>query len=101
LCTLPLRDALPILCFGFFGLRVALAVGTVATVVVAPFGIGFLHDYTVLSASLVAYAVSTLVCVAVSLRSRENFDFSLIARRTGDVDQRDDAVDTPAPTPTR
>ncbi|MBD8061975.1 sodium:solute symporter family protein [Oceanitalea stevensii] len=92
---------LGLMCFGFFGLRVALAVGTVATVVVAPFGIGFLHDYTVLSASLVAYAVSTLVCVAVSLRSRENFDFSLIARRTGDFDQRDDAVDTPAPTPTR
>ncbi|WP_413451660.1 sodium:solute symporter family protein [Georgenia phoenicis] len=94
---------LGLMCFGFFGLRVALAVGTVATVVVAPFGIGFLHDYTVLSASLVAYAVSTIVCVAMSLRSRENFDFSLIARRTGDFDESEDGAPATAPaqTPTR
>lgn len=93
---------LGLMCFGFFGLRVALAVGTVATVVVAPFGIGFLHDYTVLSASLVAYSVSTLVCVALSLSRRESFDFSLIARRTGDFDERDDVpADAPVQTPTR
>src|SRR5690625_3929310 len=32
---------LGLMCFGFFGLRVALMVGAVATVVVAPFGFGF------------------------------------------------------------
>src|SRR5690554_4756697 len=36
---------LGLMCFGFFGLRVALPVAVVATVVTAPFGIGFLHDY--------------------------------------------------------
>ncbi|WP_152189008.1 sodium:solute symporter family protein [Georgenia satyanarayanai] len=86
---------LGLMCFGFFGTRVALVVGVLATVVVAPFGIGFLHDYTVLSASLVAYSVSTLVCVALTLRNRESFDFSLIARRTGDFDEEDDAVPGP------
>jgi len=85
---------LGLMCFGFFGLRVALMVGAVATVVVAPFGFGFLHDYTVLSASLIAYAVSTIVCVALTLRNRESFDFSLIAQRTGDFDTSDDVPDT-------
>ncbi|WP_324650217.1 sodium:solute symporter family protein [Georgenia sp. H159] len=93
---------LGLMCFGFFGLRVALMVGAVATVVVAPFGIGFLHDYTVLSASLIAYSVSTIVSVAMSLRNRESFDFSLIARRTGDFDETDgdvpDDVTAQAPT---
>ncbi|PYF97778.1 Na+/proline symporter [Georgenia satyanarayanai] len=93
---------LGLMCFGFFGTRVALVVGVLATVVVAPFGIGFLHDYTVLSASLVAYSVSTLVCVALTLRNRESFDFSLIARRTGEFDEDDDVPTAdPVPNPTR
>ena len=81
-----------LMCFGFFGLRVALTAGAVATAIVAPFGMGFLHDYTVLSASLIAYSVSTIVCVALSVRNREGFDFSLIAKRTGDFDTSDDEV---------
>ena len=94
---------LGLMCFGFFGLRVAVSVGAVATVVVAPFGIGFFHDYTVLSASLVAYAVSTIVCFALSVRNRESFDFALIAQRTGDFDTEADvpAGADAAETPTR
>lgn len=96
---------LGLMCFGFFGLRVAVSVGAVATVVVAPFGIGFFHDYTVLSASLVAYAVSTIVCFGLTLRNRESFDFSLIAERTGDFDTDDDVPSADdrdaATTPTR
>jgi len=92
---------LGLMCFGFFGLRVALPVAVVATVVTAPFGIGFLHDYAVLSGSLVAYSVSTLVCVALTMRSRTSFDFSLIAERTGDFDTADDVPATVVPAPTR
>src|SRR5690625_2542179 len=83
---------LGLMCFGFFGLRVALMVGAVATVVVAPFGFGFLHDYTVLSASLIAYAVSTIVCVALTLRNRESFYFSLFAQLSVDFCSCDDEI---------
>ncbi|MGN5240405.1 sodium:solute symporter family protein [Rhodococcus sp. SJ-3] len=75
-----------LMAFGFFGLRVARVVGVVAALIAAPFSIGFLHDYAVLSASLVAYAVSTLVCWAISVNSKEEFDFDVIAQRVGDFD---------------
>ena len=72
--------------FGFFGLKPARIVGVVAALGVAPFAIGFLHQYAVLSSSLIAYAVSTIVCVLLSLRNRAAFDFDQIAARTGDFD---------------
>jgi Na+/proline symporter len=72
--------------FGFFGLKPARIVGVVAGLAVAPFAIGFLHDYAVLSSSLIAYAVSTLVCVLLSFRNPTAFDFDQIAARTGDFD---------------
>ena len=72
--------------FGFFGLRPARIVGVVAALAVAPFAIGFLHDYAVLSSSLIAYAVSTIVCVLLSFRNQTAFDFDQIAVRTGDFD---------------
>ena len=72
--------------FGFFGVRPARIVGVLAALAVAPFAIGFLHDYAVLSSSLIAYAVSTVVCVLMSLRNPTAFDFNQIAVRTGDFD---------------
>jgi len=72
--------------FGFFGLRPARIVGLLAILAAAPFAIGFLHDYAVLSSSLIAYAVSTFVCTLMSFRNKIPFDFSLIAKRTGDFD---------------
>jgi len=72
--------------FGFFGLKPARIVGVVTAVGVAPFAIGFLHDYAVLSSSLIAYAVSTIVCVLLSFRNRAVFDFDQIAARTGEFD---------------
>lgn len=77
---------LGIMAFGFFGLRVAKVVAVVAAVVSAPFVLGFLHDYATLSASLAAYAVSTVVCWAMSRRQTDGFDFDLIRQRTGDFD---------------
>ncbi|WP_431711666.1 sodium:solute symporter family protein [Glutamicibacter uratoxydans] len=77
---------LALMCFGFFGLRVAKIVGVVAMLISAPFVFGFLRDYTTLSASLIAYAVSTMVCYFMSVRSKMDFDFSVIAERTGNFD---------------
>ncbi len=84
---------LGLMAFGFFGARVAKVVAVVAIVASAPFAIGFLHDYATLSASLVAYAVSTLVCVAMSAGRKERFDFTLIAERTGDFDDAETKPD--------
>lgn len=85
---------LGLMSFGFWGLRVARVVAVVAALASAPFVLGFLRDYTTLSASLVCYAVSTIVCWAMSRRSKEEFDFDLVRLRTGDFDQ-DDAEDAP------
>ncbi|MGX1769353.1 sodium:solute symporter family protein [Dietzia sp. NPDC055343] len=77
---------LGLMVFGFFGTRAALIIGGIAAVVSAPFVFGFLRDYDTLTASLVAYAVSTIVCFAMSARSSMEFDFAKIARRTADYD---------------
>ncbi|MDI3330241.1 MAG: sodium:solute symporter family protein [Micrococcus sp.] len=86
LATVGIGVVLGIMAFGFFGLRPAVVIGGLATVVAAPFTLFFLRDYTVLSASLVAYAVSFLVCYLMSFRSKQDFDFSVIKDVTGDFD---------------
>ncbi|MDV2976336.1 UNVERIFIED_CONTAM: sodium:solute symporter family protein [Actinomycetes bacterium ARC8] len=86
LAVIGIGVVLALMCFGFFGLRVAKIVGVVAMLVSAPFAFGFLRDYTTLSASLVAYSVSTIVCYLMSFRSKMEFDFDVIAIRTGDFD---------------
>ena len=93
LSTIGIGVVLGLMAFGFFGKRVALIVGVVSTLASAPFAIGFLHTYPVLSGSLIAYSVSTIVCVALTLPSRKpDFDFDVIKQRTGDFD----TVDTDA-----
>ena len=77
---------LGIMAFGFFGLRPAMIIGAVATLAVLPFGFGYLRDFETLSGSLVAYSVSFLVCYLLSVRSSQNFDYSVIKRITGDFD---------------
>lgn len=79
---------LGLMAFGFFGFKVALWVGSIGAVISAPFAWGLLHDYHVLSASLVAYAVSTIVTTLISLRNKKDFDFSVIAERTGEFDPK-------------
>ena len=101
LSTLGIGIVLGLMAFGFFGTRVALVVGTVATLASAPFAIGFLHTYPVLSGSLVAYAVSTIVCVALTLLSKDRFDFALIKERTGDFDSEAAAESRPVDEPRR
>lgn len=69
---------LGLMAFGFCGRRVGLIVAALSAIVLAYFFIGFLQDYTVLMASLMAYGVSTIVCIGVSLMSSSKFDFSQI-----------------------
>lgn len=84
-----------LMAFGFVGGRIARIVALVAIVAVAPFGIGALHAYPVLTASLLAYAISTIVCTALSWRSDMDFDFSTIAQKTGNFDV--DTAEAPLP----
>lgn len=72
---------LGLMTFGFFGRYAAMIVGLITTVLCAWYFVGFLADYTVLLGSLTAYGSSTLICVAVSLASHEEFDFALIGER--------------------
>ncbi|MGP9795920.1 sodium:solute symporter family protein [Halomonas sp. 86] len=69
---------LGLMAFGFCGRRAGLIVGALSTLVLAYFCVGFLRDYTVLMASLMAYGVSTIVCISVSLMSSSKFDFAQI-----------------------
>ncbi|MEX1214498.1 sodium:solute symporter family protein [Saccharospirillum sp.] len=76
--------------FGFCGRRLGMAAGLIATVVMAFFCVGFLREYTVLTASLTAYGVSTIVCIALSLMNSSRFDFSTIQNRVGNYDTSSD-----------
>ncbi|MGO1942432.1 MAG: hypothetical protein ACTH05_09775 [Yaniella sp.] len=71
---------------GFFGLRAGQIDGIVSPVITARFAFGILRDYETLSASLLAYSVSTLVCFFMSVRSKQNFDIDVIQYHTGDFD---------------
>ena len=95
LAVLGVGVVLGIMAFGFFGLRPAIIVGAVATLAALPFGLFALRDYETLSGSLVAYAVSFLVCYLMSVRSTQDFDFSVIKKVTGDFDE-----ETPTAEPT-
>ncbi|WP_366556769.1 sodium:solute symporter family transporter [Aquibaculum sediminis] len=72
---------LGLMTFAFFGRTVGMAVGAIMTLVLGWYFAGFLGDYTVLLASLTAYGASTIICVALSLMSKEEFDFALIPQR--------------------
>ncbi|HEX5534072.1 MAG TPA: sodium:solute symporter family protein [Actinomycetales bacterium] len=72
---------LGLMTFGFFGQRVGVGVGVVAGLVALPVFVGFLGDYPVLLASLTAYGVSAAVCIAMSFRNEDLFDFDLIRQR--------------------
>ena len=71
-----------LMCFGFFGRGAGLFIGVITALLLAPFAVGFLRDYTVLLSSLTAYGVSAIVCTAVTLCSKgPRFDFEIIKQR--------------------
>lgn len=77
-----------LMAFGFFGGKVGRVVGVVVTLAVLPFGFGFLHTYPILTASLLAYAVSAILCVGLSFNNTRLFDFSTIKKDAGSFDDR-------------
>lgn len=96
LSTIGIGVVLGLMAFGFFGKRTAYFVGILSILAAAPFTIGFLHQYAVLSGSLVAYAVSTILCWAITISSKkERFDFGLIRLRTGDFDPEEEFTGVP------
>lgn len=76
--------------FGFFGRRIGVIMGILAAIIMLFLSVGFLRDYTVLLASLTAYGMSTIVCVAMSLLSDQRFDFDTIQQRVGDYNTADE-----------
>ncbi|MEM9578608.1 MAG: sodium:solute symporter family protein [Pseudomonadota bacterium] len=81
---------LGLMAFGFFGRTLGLIIGAIAAVVCAYYFTGFLRDYAVLLGSLTAYGASTIICVALSLLAKQEFDFDLINERVTSFD--DDAA---------
>ena len=73
---------LGLMVFGFFGKVAGLFIGTLAAIILMPYSIGFLREYLVLLSSLTAYGASAVVCVALTLMSKEKpFDFDRIDQR--------------------
>ncbi|WFE69981.1 sodium:solute symporter family protein [Halomonas sp. M1] len=73
--------------FGFLGRTAGFIAAVLAMLAMLIFATGFLRDYTVLLASLTAYGTSTLVCVVMSLTSRQKrFNFKLINERVGNYE---------------
>ncbi len=81
---------LGLMTFGFFGRIAGMVVGVIAGLVCTFYFLGFLHDYTVLLGSLTAFGASTVICVALSLASKQEFDFSLIGQRVTSFQKSDE-----------
>lgn len=79
LATLGIGVVLGLMTFGFFGKKVGLVVGILASIGFMPWTIGFLREYGTLLSSLTAYGSSALVCTVLTLvYSKERFDFKKI-----------------------
>lgn len=78
---------LGLMTFAFFSRNIALCVALLAIVVTVPFAIGFLRDYPVLLSSLTSYGISAAVCIAMSWKNKERFDFSLLSERVKSFQQ--------------
>lgn len=78
--------------FGFFNRTFAIVVGVLTVFVMGPYAIGFLREYVVLLASLSAYGVSAIVCVLMSFRNQDRFDFDLLAQRVTSFHDEEDAM---------
>ena len=77
--TLGIGVVLGLMPFGFFGKKVGLVVGILASIGFMPWTIGFLREYGTLLSSLTAYGSSALVCTVLTLLySKEKFDFKQI-----------------------
>lgn len=77
-----------LMAFAFLGLRLGILFGIAAGFVALYYNLDFLRDYTVLLASLTAFGVSTIVCTAMSLLSKEpRFNFATISEEVQSYEQ--------------
>lgn len=86
--------------FGFSNFKIAAVIGGIAGLAALPFMVGFLRDYTVLLGSLTAYGASAIICSLMSFRSKERFDFKLLALRVTSFQPESNATDEVDDTPT-
>lgn len=79
IATLGIGVVLGLMTFGFFGKKVGLVIGILASIGFMPWTTGFLREYGTLLSSLTAYGSSALVCTVLTLiYSKERFDFKQI-----------------------
>ena len=79
IATLGIGVVLGLMTFGFFGKKVGMVVGILASIGFMPWTTGFLREYGTLLSSLTAYGSSALVCTVLTLLySKERFDFKQI-----------------------
>ncbi|MFV5508376.1 sodium:solute symporter family transporter [Acinetobacter sp. 197] len=79
IATLGIGVVLGLITFGFFGKKVGMVVGILASIGFMPWTTGFLREYGTLLSSLTAYGSSALVCTVLTLvYSKERFDFKQI-----------------------
>ncbi|MBD8009114.1 MULTISPECIES: sodium:solute symporter family transporter [Acinetobacter] len=79
IATLGIGVVLGLMTFGFFGKKVGMVVGILASIGFMPWTTGFLREYGTLLSSLTAYGSSALVCTVLTLiYSKERFDFKQI-----------------------
>ena len=69
---------LGLMTFAFLGRRVGIVVGAIVAIALAPFFWGFVRDYPQLFAITVSYGASAVLCTALTLVSKHDFDFSTI-----------------------
>lgn len=86
--ALGIATAVGLLAFGFLGRLAGIIVAAASFVAMLPLVIGFLRDYHVLMGSLVAYGVSALLCILISLTKNEDFDFAVIDERVLEFQKR-------------
>jgi len=76
-----------LMAFAFLGVHLGVVSAVIGGAVALYINLDFMRDYTVLLASLTAFGVSTLVCTAMSLLSRqERFDFNAIGQEVQSYD---------------
>src|SRR5690625_3757463 len=69
---------LGLMTFAFLGRRLGVVVGAIVAIALPPFFWGFVRDYPQLFAITVFYGVSAVLCTALTLASKRDFDFSTI-----------------------
>lgn len=83
--------------FAFFPRQLAILVGIITTLAAGYYFVGFLREHITLISALTSYGASTIICVLMSFRSRENFDFTVLAKRVTAFQEEEKSLHTGTP----